>query len=197
MCKGLDATKPLWPDIEEGYAWVRRAAHLLENEAGRCVEWVRRDYRDLLAQIAAVRNGSAPASPSLQEAATQFLKVSHSYWRGLFRCYEYADLPRTNNDMEHTFGSYRYHERRSTGRKVTSASTVIRGSVRLAASIGSQGRPPTPDQLRPRCVHAWKTLRQQLETRQETRRQQRRFRRDPEVYLAAIEERLLKSTLPT
>ena len=196
MCKGLDATKALWPDIEVGYSWVRRAAHLLQNEAGHPVEWVRRDYRALLAQIAGVRNGNVAGSPALQAAATQFLKVSRSYWRGLFRCYEHADLPRTNNDMEHTFGTYRYHERRSTGRKVTSASTVMRGSVRLVASIGSQGRPPTPDQLRPRCVRAWKTLRQKLDTRQETRRQQRRFRRDPEVYLAAIEERLLKSTLP-
>ena len=139
MCQGLEATEGLWPDIEVGYSWVRRAAHLLENEAEHLVEFVRRDYRALLAQILASRDGKAPTSPFVQEAATQFLKVSRSYWRGLFRCYEYADLPRTNNDLEHTFGTYRYHERRSTGRKVTSASTVIRGSVRLLASIGSAG----------------------------------------------------------
>lgn len=197
MCKGLDATNSLWPDIEVGYSWVRRAAHLLANEADQPAEWVRRDYRDLLASLLPYRKENAPTSPLLQEAATQFLKVSHSYWRGLFRCYEYAHLPRTNNDLEHTFGSYRYHERRTTGRKVTSATTVIRGSVRLAASIGSQRKPPTPDQLRPRSVTAWKALREQLDARQQTRRQQRRFRRDPEIYLAAIEEQLLKSTLPT
>ena len=41
----------------------------------------------------------------------QFVKVTRSYWPGLFACYESSDLPRTNNDLEHTFGSHRYHER--------------------------------------------------------------------------------------
>ena len=40
----------------------------------------------------------------------QFVKVTRSYWPGLFACYESSDLPRTNNDLEHTFGSHRYHE---------------------------------------------------------------------------------------
>src|SRR5262249_52409471 len=34
-------------------------------------------------------------------------RVSRSYWPGLFACYEVADLPRTNNDLEHFFGSHR------------------------------------------------------------------------------------------
>lgn len=186
-----------WPDLEVAYTWVRRAVHLLENEDKRQIEELRRDYRALLAKIAPFRKAGTPSSPFLQEAATQFMKVSHSYWRGLFRCYEYPDLPRTNNDLEHTFGSFRYHERRCTGRKVTSSTTVIRGSVRLVALMGTQHKPPTAEQLRPRCVEAWRTLRQQLDARQETRRQQRRFRQNPEIYLAAIEEQLLKSTLPT
>lgn len=197
VCKGLDATATRWPDLELAYTWVRCAAHLLENESQCSIEWLRREYRVLLAQIAPYRKACVSSSPFLQEAAIQFWKVSHSYWRGLFRCYEYPNLPRTNNDLEHTFGSFRYHERRCTGRKVTSASTVIRGSVRLVALMGTRSKPPTAEQLRPRCVEAWRTLRQQLETCQETRRQQRRFRQNPEIYLAAIEEQLLRSTLPT
>ena len=52
------------------------------------------------------------ASGRLAEAFAHFRKVTRSYWPGLFRCYDVADLPRTNNDLEQFFGSYRYHERR-------------------------------------------------------------------------------------
>ena len=44
---------------------------------------------------------------------------------------------------------------------------------------------------------AWRTLRQALDYRQEGRRIQLRFRRDPEAYLATLEQRLLTSGLPT
>lgn len=29
------------------------------------------------------------------------LKVTRSYWSGLFYCYDIQGLPRTNNDLEH------------------------------------------------------------------------------------------------
>jgi hypothetical protein len=29
-----------------------------------------------------------------------FLRVSRSYWPGLFHCYDVEDLPRTNNDLD-------------------------------------------------------------------------------------------------
>lgn len=74
---------------------------------------------------------------------------------------------------------------------------VLRGSVRLVASAVTRHRPVPAEDLCPPSLQAWRRLRQQLEQRQETRRQQRRFRRDPEAYLAAVEERLLMSTLPT
>jgi hypothetical protein len=60
-------------------------------------------------------------------AMGQFLKVTRSYWRGLFAYYEVADRPLTNNDREQFFGSYRYHERRCRGRKVTCPGTVVSG----------------------------------------------------------------------
>ena len=48
--------------------------------------------------------------------------------------YDVAGLPRANNDLERFFGSYRYHERRCSGRKVACPGTVVRGSVRLVAA---------------------------------------------------------------
>jgi hypothetical protein len=65
------------------------------------------------------------SAASLSEAIEHFGKVTRSYRPGLFHCYAVTNLPRTNNDLEHEFGSQRYHERRATGRK-----TVIRRGKR-------------------------------------------------------------------
>jgi hypothetical protein len=43
---------------------------------------------------------------------------------------------------------------------------------------------------------AWKRLRAQLETRRERRVERRRFRRDPDGYLKALENKLIQSRLP-
>jgi hypothetical protein len=42
-------------------------------------------------------------------AVSLFLKVTKSYWKGPFRCYRLSEgtLLRTNNDLEHCFGSVR------------------------------------------------------------------------------------------
>jgi hypothetical protein len=186
-------TAPLWPDIRTAYGFVHRAARILGNEEGNGALYVRRDYRQLLGQMLAHRH----QTPFLHQAFCQFVKVSKSYWSGLFECYEQPDLPRTNNDLEQYFGASRYHERRTSGRKSASASTVVRGSVRLIAAAVTRQRPVSAAQLVPRSVPEWRKLRERLELRHQARRQQLRFRRDPEAFLAAIEERLLKPTLPT
>ena len=121
LTKGLTQTAPLWSDVEQGYAWVHRAAHLLSNDDELSAAEVRQAYEELLAEME-----QAPASSELLAAMlTTFRKVTASYWRGLFHCYDVAELPRTNNDLEQYFGSARYHERRTTGRKVASPGMVV------------------------------------------------------------------------
>ncbi len=133
---------------------------------------------------------------SLTSAIDHFLKVTASYRSGLFPCYDLAELPRTNNDLEHLFGSTRYLERRATGRKMASPSLVLRGSVRIVAAVVTQGRSFVGADLRPTDLQRWQRLRTTLETRHEARRAQRRFRRDPVAYLTALENLLLKQVLP-
>jgi hypothetical protein len=125
-----------------------------------------------------------------------FLKVTRSYWPGLFRCYEVEDLPRTNNDLEQFFGSYRYHERRASGRKVACPETVVRGSVRVVASAATHLRPIGTEDLVPSDPKAWRELRGSLERRQAVRTLGRRFRRDPATYLRSLEETLINQALP-
>jgi hypothetical protein len=190
--KGLEATAASWPEIRSAYDRVRQAASILSNEAGHDAAGVRDRYERLIAEM----TRDAEAAGSLRQAVGHFLKVTRSYWPGLFACYDTVDLPRTNNDLEQFFGSYRYHERRASGRKVASPGTVVRGSVRLVASAATRLRPVDGADLAPSDPARWRLLRTALDSRQATRTLGRRFRRDPSAYLQSIEDSLIKITLP-
>jgi hypothetical protein len=167
-------------------------ADVLSNEAGHSGAEIRQRLRGLLRGILqAARRDEELAAP-----LRHFVKVSRSYWAGLFHCYESADVPRTNNDLEQLFGSYRYNERRASGRKQASPGLVVRGAVRLVSGLLTRLEPDTELLSGPVVVVQWRRLRAQLERRQEARRKQRRFRKDPAAYLAQLEERLLKLGLP-
>src|SRR6185437_5202294 len=134
--------------------------------------------------------------PSVRAGLRHFLKVTKSYWPGLFACYDTPDLPRTNNDLEHAFGSHRYHERRASGRRRASPGLVVMGSARVISSLATRLRPEEGLVLRPGYVPRWRELRAKLEARRESRRKQRRFRHDPAGYLSKLEERCLQLLLP-
>ena len=106
-----------------------------------------------------------------------------------------SGLPRTNNDLEHIFGIVRHHQRRCTGRKVASASLVLRGSVQLVACVTTQIRTCRAEQLATVPVADWRCLRSQLEQYRINRVKQLRFRRSPATYLTQLETQLLQLTL--
>jgi hypothetical protein len=190
--RGLDATAALWPDVRVAYGWVHRAAHVLNNDDQDGAAVVKRRLQGLLG---AMTRHHAKAG-ALTSAVDHFLKVSRSYWPGLFHCYSIPDLPRTNNDLEQFFGAHRCHERRTTGRKRATPGLVLRGAVRLVAWAAPRVRPFASEELVPETVSAWQELRHALETRRHQRTQRRRFRRDPAAYLATLEGDLLKLILP-
>ena len=190
--RGLDATAALWPDVRVAYGWVHRAAHVLNNDDQDGAAVVKRRLQGLLG---AMTRHHAKAG-ALTSAVDHFLKVSQSYWPGLFHCYSIPDLPRTNNDLEQFFGAHRCHERRTTGRKGATPGLVLRGAVRLVAWAATRLRPFASEDLVPDTVSAWQELRHALESRRHQRTQRRRFRHDPAAYLATLEADLLKLILP-
>lgn len=192
LVKGLTETAALWSDVERGYAWIHQAAHILTHDGNRTATEVRQAYEDLLA---AMEQAPTP-SESLAAMLSTFRKVTTSYWAGLFYCYDHVDLPRTNNELEQYFGSARYHERRTTRRKQASPGVVVRGSVRVVASVASRLHSFSGPELCPTDLTQWRALRGELNQRQEARRMQRRFRTSPKSYLAALEEKLNKERLP-
>jgi hypothetical protein len=192
VATGLAATAPLWPALAVMYAWVWRAAHVLGDRGAASAAQARRQLGGLLGAMARHR----AAAGYLAGAVDHFVRVTRSYWPGLFHCYEVADLPRTNNDLERFFGSHRYHERRAGGRKGASPALVLRGAARLLAAAATRRRRPTAEDLAGADRGRWAELRRGLEGRRHRRTQRRRFRRDPQAFLRLLEDQLLKSALP-
>jgi hypothetical protein len=170
-------------------------ARLLENKEQLAAPKLRRRLSTMLTQIR--RAARRTKDQVVREHLHNFVRVPKSYWPGLFRCYESVDIPRTNNDLEHLFGSYRYHERRASGRKTAPAGLVVKGGARILSSLATRQCPDEGLPLSEGYVAAWQRERRELEERREARRQQWRFRHNPVLYLQKMEELLLKLSLPS
>jgi hypothetical protein len=192
LARGLLDTADLWPDIRVGYHWVHKAAHILSNQDQREALTVQQRFGGLLGAMTRHQTAAGTLAPAL----AHFRKVTRSYWPGLFACYTVPGLPRTNNDLEQFFGAYRYHDRRTTGRKVASPGLVLSGSVCVIAAAATRLHTYSAAELAPQNISAWQELRQARETRRQQRTLRRRFRRDPASYLAQLEADLLQLILP-
>jgi hypothetical protein len=190
---GLTATAAWWPPLQVAYTWVWQAAHLLGEKGAGVAATVRRQLGGLLGAMRRHRDQVGP----LASAVDHFVKVTRSYWSGLFHCYEVVDLPRTNNDLEQFFGRYRYHERRSTGRRGASPGLVLRGQVRLLAAAATRQRRYDASELAEADLTRCAEVRRQLQVRRRRRVSRRRFRRDPQAFLQQLEDQLLRSILPS
>lgn len=179
--------------MERAYGWVHAAARVLNNHQDESAAVVRRRFDGLVGAMVRHR-GKAGA---LADAISHFRKVARSYRPGLFHCYAVPGLPRTNNDLEQWFGAQRHHDRRATGRKTASPATVLRGEVRLIAAAATRIKPPTAAALGQADQAAWKDMRQRLGQRRHARTLRTRFRRDPDAYLATLEQQACQPTLPS
>ena len=181
----------MWPELEVASGWLKKAVHILNNDDQLNASAVKARYRALLKQMFK----QARSSQWLRQVVKQFTRVTRSYWPDLFHCYDVAELPRTNNDLEQLFGSIRYQQRRATGRKVAGPSLVLRGAVRLPAALATRLKPFTAADLVPRDLDQWEGVRARLAQQHQARLWGRRFRRDPDKYLATLEKQALKLSL--
>jgi hypothetical protein len=188
LVRALQRTATLWPPLKNAYALVYQAAHILANHEQQTSAQIRETY---LAHLSHMQEQKTSLGP-LSTAIDHFVEITENFAPGLFLCYDVADLPQTNNELEHCFGVARAHERRATGRRGAIPGVVVRGSVRLMAVIIAQKEDLEAADLQLRDYQAWRQLRTQLQYRQEARRKQYRFRKDPAAYLAALEAQLFK-----
>jgi hypothetical protein len=168
-------------------------ATILDNETRQDAQTVQHNLSRLLNEM----EQQKARVGELEDGIDHFLKVTRSYWSGLFHCYEVEGLPRTNNDLEHVFGQLRHHQRRVTGRKVAPASLVLRGSVRLIAVVATRIKPFTVKEFAAISSDNWQNVRSELRKHHSKRLQQRRFRRDSDSYLLELEAKFLQLALPS
>jgi hypothetical protein len=78
----LEETAPLFEPVREAYRWVHRTASILANHDQLPSAAMRRRFAGLLG---AMSRWSTRAQ-SLVDALSHFVKVTRSYWPGLFHC---------------------------------------------------------------------------------------------------------------
>lgn len=178
----------MWLPLERAYCFLDQAKAILANMSQETGQQVRGRY---LAHLAQMQENLSSLGP-LAEAFEHFSHITENFAAGLFRCYDIVGLPRTNNDLEYCFGVARVHERRATGRRGAIPGVVVRGSVHVMAAVTCKQQPFSVEELQPKDYQRWRELRRQLQQREETRRQQWRFRKNPAAYLAEVEARLLQ-----
>jgi hypothetical protein len=189
--RALGVAGGAFASLHRAFGWVHQAAHIIGQD-GLSGATVRSQLGGLLGVMRRHRDSVG----DLDFAVDHFVKVSRSYWPGLFACYDTPDLPRTNNDLEQAFGSHRYHERRASGRKGASPSLVLRGQAKLIAGLATRDREVSAADLAAADRGKWQHLRAELEQRRQRRVDRRRFRRDPKSYLNDLENKLSQSRLP-
>lgn len=190
--QALSQTKEFWPDLIQAYQWIYAAAKILDNEEELSAQNVRSRYFGLVGSMIRWKNKTS----NLSEYIEHFYKVTASYSSGLFHCYWVEGLPRTNNNLEQMFGSFRHHQRRCTGLKKAPSSTVISGSSKIVAAIASNLKTFSAIDLAGVNLSLWRQKRQEIDLLRKSRLQQRHFRKDPDTYLTKLETELLQAILP-
>ena len=192
LAKALQHNVAQWSELNLAYQWIHQAATILDNEENLPQSIVKQHFESLMEFLSQHKEQLG----SLCNYIDHWLKITRSYWSGLFHCYQVEGLPKTNNDLEQVFGSFRHHSRRTTGRKKSPISLLIRGSSRLIAAVATRLKTFTASDLAAVDLAAWRDQRFQLEQIREKYLQQRRFRRSPDTYLLELETKLIQSILP-
>jgi len=187
--KALESTGTDWQTLELVYGWVQRLADVLAEVDVRPEELQLR----FMLVLMYMQEHMNQLDPPWQKAIAHFLKVTHSYAPHLFFCYQIPDVPRTNNDLEQSFGSVRRSERRATGRRGAVPGLVVHGAVRVQAALATRIKTFTAHDLVPHNLQAWRNVRAEIASHQVKRCKQFRFRKDPAAYLAEVERQLLSS----
>jgi hypothetical protein len=189
---GLATTASLFAPVRLADQWIHQAAHILGNPNNLASSDVRQEYEAFLSHL---RDYPSTAD-SVADGIAHFLNVTASYAPNLFTCYDLPEIPRTNNDLEQTFGKVRHAERRVTGRKAGSPLVVVRGPVHVLASVVTSTGQFSPQMICSYDYQSWRSLRQEVEQRHLLRIHQWQFRRDPSAFLAPLEQHLSTPILP-
>jgi hypothetical protein len=116
--------EPTYQDLQQGAAWLRDIAYILEPSEAR-PRSAKQVASQLRGYLDTVRH-RPDLPPTVATFGAHLDKVSRSYWPGLFHCYEVPGLPRTNNELESRFRDTSRRLLRTTGQKGLTQRTLQR-----------------------------------------------------------------------
>jgi hypothetical protein len=123
--------------------------------------------------------------PLTRRLVRKWKSMSKSWLPGILHCYDVPGLPRSNLDLESTFGTLRRAQRRTSGRKETTPIRIFGPGQIVLLSLEDAEILPL---LRSVPVDEYWSQRRRQEEREEPRRWLTRLHRDPEWALAQVDE---------
>jgi hypothetical protein len=125
------------------------------------------------------------ACPLVRRLARRWRSMRKSWLPGILHCYDIPGLPRSNLDLESTFGTLRRSQRRISGRKETSPIRIFGpGAITLLALDDEQVLPLLQSVS---CDTYWSQRRRQEEC-EEPHRWLTRLHREPTRALCQVDE---------
>jgi hypothetical protein len=200
------AERVAWRDqleqVKRMYGWLCEVEAILAKEAvdtpaeavsneiiGRHLD----AWREQMAQCLSANT----LSELEQEGLRELLQVLSNFRPYLVQCYDRADFPRTNNDMERSIRALKTQYRRVSGRKNWNAYLLRYGRCVAYAAWWEQDeahRQSLQQHATRMDRSRWKELRQQTTRAQQEQLTRFRFRHKRSSVLALLESRWLEAT---
>ncbi len=185
--EGLLTYESQYTSIAEGYSWVLDISDILDvplpepdaKPSEMALSSIVRSEVDAYLKKLSRRSD---LNPSLQSFRKHLKALTERYQNGLYHCYDIAGLPRTNNKIESLFGRVRRQTLLTSGPHHAKQRLHEQGAWLLFDVIKNEH-----EQLKrlQRVSHSdWRKERKRMLAHQATFTADRRFRRQPEKYLA-------------
>lgn len=123
--------------------------------------------------------------PLTRRLVRKWRSMSKTWLPDILHCYDIPGLPRSNLDLESAFGTLRRDQRRTSGRKETTALRVFGPGETVLLSLNDEEILPL---LRSVPADEYWSQRRLQEEREEPRRWLTRLHRDPAQALAQVDE---------
>ena len=181
-----------YTQLKRQSTWIIELARLLEpcdrQGHARTTRQVKREVNQFLKRL----EQEAAQRPDETKVITSIVKAVHHRWWGLFTCYQIANVPASNNDLETFFKNMKHHQRRITGRKSVQEFILRYGP--FAAFIDyAESFDDLLARLRQVESKDFKQARQVLQKVQLRLKKLYRFRHHPDKYFHDLETRWEKA----
>lgn len=127
-------------------------------------------------------------SPQDEPMLKNLKSYTNGFWEGLFTCYDYPHLPRTNNDHERYFRHTKTRHRRMTGLRSWNE-YILRCGEYVVFVDDALHQEDIEQRLQSVTYETFRAERKQWEDRLTGTTKRRRFRRNPDKYLTDVEKR--------